>query len=820
MMKNILLLSLLFLLPQYASGLAEANDLDLNGASITDFAQSGEFVFATSESPRGIYVSGDFGTNWNFASGGEYNLGSGQAVEAVGSKIFAILSNRLYVSEASLTPSWTEVDIGLAPAVENTGGQARALLDEEALFSLASDGNFLFAASNHGVVRVVNPDDLSVLSSGTPLLLVDPTSLSSLAVDPTTEHLWVIVGEVGEQNSILFRCSYNISTGQLGTFSDKTPALVKAASSRMGGVFSNQNGILYVTTFGASSDYQGIYRSSDAGESFNRIVPAGADSAGLNIRAAAFSGATHLVGTFFSSDSGANFLDGRVGETPQGDLQNQRALLIDQSNPEKALATAANGPIATSNLSNGPASTWGQRFAGLRGIRINDLQQSATDPAVVVLALEGGLARTDNFSDDPEVLESQPIIWNYPILLDGVSTPVFSVSLDPDDNNIVYAGTGSFFMGTFSGNNASWTKLLAEETPAKNIVDISIAGQKILLATAQVSGGLDGNVRVFNRNSMSLEALQLDGLPVSAVYAISEQIMYAGVGGKRSLEPSASENGNRGLYRSLDGGTSWQRLTKNEDLNSSGISELEYDSTKDILYVSALSQGETDDTDGDSGDDDIDQDDGDEDPLPNLFIIRGATKENIKISTPEIGLPDGDLTALAFASKDGSRRLYAAVDGDIFVSDSEANTWALFYDGSSEEQIHVLLFDELIRGSNVGFDGLSGKPNLIVSKISKSVSSNSKSKITVNFNRGVESRREAKRKIKAQAGRSLRTTTRISQDGSKASIFPRNGSWPTTGKVRVRIKPDLQTEELSEAIDSDYDGLPGGKTYTRKISVR
>lgn len=435
------------LLPiEQAFGLAAANDLDLAGASITNFAQSDTLLFATADSPRGIYVSEDFGSSWTFATGGDYTSGPGLGVAVAAGKVFAVLNNSLFVSDATASPSWTEIDVGLSEG-DPDSNSVRALIDPEQLFAITSDGTFIFVTSNYGKVRVVDGATAALLDTSTVVALTDPKELGSIAVDSSTSFAYVLVGTAGASSGMLFRSRYDDDDGSLTGWSEVTPSLLSTNTGRIGGVFTNQGGVLYVTTFSAGSDDQGIYRSTNDGSSYTRITPGLAGPASLNIRGAAFSGTTHFVGAYISFDSGATFADDYTGETSQGDVQNQRAILIDQNNSNRAIASADIGPIATSNLSQGPSSSWGQRFSGLRGTTIYGVDQSLNDDQIVYLALAGGIARTGNFTDDPDILATTPIVWSYPILTGDFANPAFSVKIDPDDDNIVYVGSGTLFRG-------------------------------------------------------------------------------------------------------------------------------------------------------------------------------------------------------------------------------------------------------------------------------------------------------------------------------------------------------------------------------------
>ncbi|MCB0338811.1 MAG: hypothetical protein KDD53_04365, partial [Bdellovibrionales bacterium] len=590
------------------------------------------------------------------------------------------------------------------------------------------------------------------------------------------------------------------------------------------------DGTVYITTFGANSASAGVYQSTDNGANFTRKLSGAGDSASYNIRGAAFAGAIHFIGRYVSTDGGSTFEQTATATLDTPLSLNMTALLIDGTDTDKALGSSELGPIYTENLSAGSSANFTERFKGMRGIIVSDMDQSS-DLGVTVLALQGGIARSLNFataSEDPntKVIYEFPL---YPTIGSNVQTgPVFSVAIDKDDSNRVYVGSGTLYVGDFDeSSNVTWQDVTSISDPGFNIYSIELSDSSIFVGFARTSGGIDGKVLVLDRSTFAEKSVGLQGKPVSALAVISESVVYAGVGGRDTIEDNGRLEENRGLYRSLDGGITWSKIQGEQDLEIAGIASMSYDSEKNILYIAG--NGFDQDIDDDEEDDDIDdEDDQDEDQDDELigsdldqsgtvFTITNPSSTNLKIRRASIGLPkDQQISAVTVASKDGTSRAFASSNNIIYESNSSGTGWAVLYKGPDNDESGLLFFDGLVSGSKSGFSGFSGKPAGSVTSLTKSVSSSSKKSIDVRFSKTISKSKSNLNKLKVRGA-----IAKIKKKNAQTlSILPA-GTWSQSAKKRVRIvlKPTFSMKG-GEKVDNDYDGEQGGGVFKRVVKVK
>lgn len=200
-----------------------------------------------------------------------------------------------------------------------------------------------------------------------------------------------------------------------------------------------------------------------------------------------------------------------------------RAVLA-QNTPKDAIAKAASG---LKLRSIGPA---------LMGGRIADIAVSPTDRSTWYVAVgSGGLWKTTN----------RGISWQ-PVFDAQPSYSIGTVSLDPNNPDVVWVGTGE----NVSGRHVGWGDGVYRS------VDGGETWQKMGLDKSEHIG----KILIDPRNS--------------------EVVFVAAEG------PLWSSGGQRGLYRTADGGKTW-RLTLEIDENT-GVTDVEFDpSNPDVLYAAA-----------------------------------------------------------------------------------------------------------------------------------------------------------------------------------------------------------------------------------------
>lgn len=218
-----------------------------------------------------------------------------------------------------------------------------------------------------------------------------------------------------------------------------------------------------------------------------------------------------------------------------------------------------------------PRSRSGWQFAGPTNIggRITDVEVPLDDTSVVYLAAATGgiLKSTDNCLTWESIFDNQPVLT------------IGDLAIDPNNSDIIYAGTGEANSSTFSflGNGmykstdagASWSHIGLGNTAfiGRIIVDYSNS-QKVFVAAAgnlftpdsdrgvyrSDDGGLTWQRKLFVTDSTSaIDIVQHPSSPGTLYAAMWER--------RRGLNYRRSFGYSSGIYKSTDGGDSWQKLT-------------------------------------------------------------------------------------------------------------------------------------------------------------------------------------------------------------------------------------------------------------------
>lgn len=358
-------------------------------------------------------------------------------------------------------------------------------------------------------------------------------------------------------------------------------------------------------------------------------------------------------------------------------------------------------------------STWTQAGPTNVGGRVTDIAVHPTNPDLAYAAMaSGGIFVTQDGGTS----------WS-PIFDQEAALPVGAVALDPSDPDVIYAGTGeanaaslSFFgLGVFKSVDAggSWQSLGLEATRyiARIVVDPADGNRVYVAATGalfepnpergvyrSLNGGADWE-RVFAlTDSTACTDLAINPQNPQVLYAAMWERMR-GLTYRRSGGPSS------GLWRSEDGGDSWQELTvglpSGSDVGRIGVTVCA--SQPNVLYAiyadaSAYFQGVYKSTDG--GDTWTATNDG---ALSGMYSSYGWWFGNIRVdpSNPNNVIALGlyayrsstggsswsqtgsnmhvDHHALAFAPSSPGRA-YEGNDGGLYRSNNGGSTWSKLYD--------------------------------------------------------------------------------------------------------------------------------------------
>ena len=170
------------------------------------------------------------------------------------------------------------------------------------------------------------------------------------------------------------------------------------------------------------------------------------------------------------------------------------------------------------------------------GGRIADIAVSAQDPSTWYVAVgSGGLWKTEN----------NGIVWN-PVFENQPSYSIGAVTIDPNNSQIVWVGTGE----NVSGRHVGW-------------------GDGIYKST---DGGTTWNNMGLTK-SEHIGKILVDPRNSDVVFVAAEGPLWA-------------SGGDRGLYKTSDGGKTWQLVLKIDE--NTGVTDIEFDpSNPDIIYAAA-----------------------------------------------------------------------------------------------------------------------------------------------------------------------------------------------------------------------------------------
>lgn len=231
-----------------------------------------------------------------------------------------------------------------------------------------------------------------------------------------------------------------------------------------------------------------------------------------------------------------------------------------EADPQQQLIWAALGPAPIANGQTFSAS--GSAVSGrVTAIALDPGYNGVTNQTVYVGAAHGGVWRSiDNGANWTPLLDNQP------------SLAVGSIAVDPTNPNVIYVGTGE---GNRSGDSYYGQGLLKSTDGGATWTQI----------TGPASTTPPGLPAFINCSFMSIE---IDPTNSSTLYVATNIGLSSGASGGSGVVAI----GNRGIWKSTDGGTSWRNLNPgNFDVDRSATDVLVDPRKPQRIYAAILNVG-------------------------------------------------------------------------------------------------------------------------------------------------------------------------------------------------------------------------------------
>ncbi len=242
---------------------------------------------------------------------------------------------------------------------------------------------------------------------------------------------------------------------------------------------------------------------------------------------------------------------------------------IDYDQLEEAVVEAQAMRLEAKKLAAPLGAVWSEEGPGNIGARVTDLAMHPTDPDLVYAAMaSGGVFKTTDGGNT-----WHPITDDLPVLTIG------AVAVDPTNPDVIYVGTGEanvqsyswFGMGMFKSTDggATWSYIGLEETRyiARIVIDplntdrLWVAGTGSLFGTNPERGvyrSIDGG----DTWDLVLSVTDSTAATDIAIDPAKPDTVFAAMWERhRGLTYRRSGGPTSGIYRSYDGGDTWGELT-------------------------------------------------------------------------------------------------------------------------------------------------------------------------------------------------------------------------------------------------------------------
>lgn len=684
--------------------LAERESLGLTGCAVTDVNSSndGNLLIAGCEGPKGAYYSTDNGDTWTFAAGGDYTAGQLDRILMTSTAAYASIGSRLYKADISTTESWTPNWVELT-----------SIGDLSNPYMVFSGSHYILVGNNSTAIKVI---DTETDSLGTAIDVPGDSDTPSV-VAVSSGYIFIKIAS-SSSLSTLYRAQFNNSNATLlSGWEDISDHANLPTNVNHWSIFVNsENNNIYVSTrTNDSTPVSETYVSLDNGDTFTSL--------NLNsvMNEICFSGNSIIMGSKVSTDDGVSFID-PTAPISSGDLRfEDKTCLFSPADPEIAYMGTNNGLARTNNFSSGASATWTYIASGMESVIIKSMSQAKTNSDRVVMGTSAGVAVTNNFTDDSPQ-------WTFPICPNGDCVGGRRIILDSSNPDIVYYGSGSISKGAIdtSGDSPTITWSPLSNLPSENfwyfteMTMYDFLPTRLYAAYTRVEGATDGGIYYYDTTSgtpTKVTDSDIDGKPISAFIALSSDVMFAGQGGFGLVQSDL-----RGIFKSTDGGTTWEEMTSDSLSTTPFVGSFAYDAINDILYA-ATYQDPSEGGGAASG--------------GEVYRLEGAlegtgTWEKVSANftnSDGVVISNPNLTVVVVDPSTGN--IYLSGGQYIWLSTDHGDSWMLYYSGLTNEQTNVFMFDteealgatgigafsaersRLIQGSNTGLYQFNALDNFL-----------------------------------------------------------------------------------------------------------
>ncbi len=618
------ILSVVFVFP-FAMQAAVSTSVDLYGGYVEDvvIGPSGEFMVLTM-SPNGAWLSTD-GSSYTGPDSSTHDMGNCTAGGADANYFYADCGIELWQSGDGLI--WTD-----------TG--------------LSNVGQYVYVDDNR-IIQVMRGSD----------------EYMTLAISEDQGATWTEATVTGVENIVDMSFAGDVGY-MVATLSSEYEIYktTDGGATWSGTGYTISSGTNFSIATKASDDsYVGLrvddsgYLSTDGGSSFTDL--------GLSMAGEMqFVGDTLWSGLDSTDDDGATWTQRDGGDVAVG--VNDVAISGSTILAGTGLGTA---------ISTDDGTTWTEATDGIEALEVEQIAQKTGDRDKVILAIYGGVARTENFTDsnptwvlDTEVGSSTAVFYGTDIALVGAS------------ENIYYS----------TDDGVTWTSA----GPAGGTVTDFIRSDSVYYAA--YNGGV-----LSSADGITWTDFGLNGYAVNAIAKTSNERFYAVIGGEAN-----TTGANSGIYKY--NGSSWSQVYSGGFYTD--IEVVDNIKGSNVVYAVSAVSGDSEfgevimSTDYGTSWDDITANGLATDGWFHQVVAQGNNKDVLYVST---------------ARPAGTGTIYKTLDG--------GDTWSLFLTGLRDETFQAMYWDDLMVGSNAGLMNVNSEAKIAVTRTKKKVKSGNKSRLKV-----------------------------------------------------------------------------------------